>query len=373
MTVPALIPAEGTVINVRPSLALTPWTPNWWQQSMIEEIPESSVGWLVAQGWQIISTHQHVEDGQTYYTMGRQSMQSWVILQTLLAEYVQKYNEANLANVIRYENIVTLWNETIHKSREQLDVQGDVSDAHVVVYFEKLDALVASAESEMDLALSSATAAGAIVAAQLADYLLKLATLEGIYDTHEAVAEAFLVDLGVTELARINEQFDNALAKNLQAIVERGLYSSAIVTAITARIERERSEAITSLNDRLALQKLENEHKLFAQEMEVKGMVLDGKLKNAAAQFQYGQYLVEVRSKCAQTVMEARMKRIQGSMEVRDREEKLMAYQLDLRNNLIVGLFGFMEKRDDEGPSIQDMTRLITGLGDAGGGWLSPS
>ena len=224
----------------------------------------------------------------------------------------------------------------------------------------------------MALALASGTSAGAIVAAQLADYLVKLATLEGIYDTHEATAEAFLVNLGVTELARINEQFDAALAKNLQAITDRGLYSSAIVTAITARVERERSEAITALNDKLALQKLENEHKLFAQEMDVLGMVLDGKLKNASAQFQYGQYLVELRSKCALTVMEARMKRIQGSMEVRDREDKLMSYQLDVRNNLLIGMFGFMERREDEGPSIQDMTKLITGLGDAGGGWLQP-
>jgi hypothetical protein len=372
MTVPALIPAEGTVISVRPSVALTPYTPNWWLQSIVEDIPESSVGWLVAQGWQIISASQPVADGQTFYTLGRQSMQSWVILQTLLAEYVQKYNEANYANVIRYENVVSLWNETIQKSREQMDVQGDTSDGHMTIYLSQMDTMVASAESEMDLALASGTAAGAIVAAQLADYLLKLATLEGIYDTHEATAEAFLVDLGATELARINEQFDSALAKNLQAITDRGLYSSAIVTAITARIERERSEAITILNDRLALQKLENEHKLFAQEMDTLGMVLDGKLKNAAAQFQYGQYLVEVRSKCALTVMEARLKRSQGRMEVRDKENALMAYQLDARNQLIVGLFGFVERRSDEGPSIEDMTRLITGLGDAGGGWVTP-
>lgn len=372
MTVPALIPAEGTVINVRPSVAYTPYTPGWWTQSMVENIPESSVGWLVAQGWQIISASQPVADGQTFYKLGRQSMQSWVILQTLLSEYVQKYNEANAANIIRYENIITLWNETTRVSREQLDVQGDVSDAHCVVYFAKLDEMVTSAQDEMALALSSATSSGAIVAAQLADYLVKLATLEGIYDTHEAVAEALLVNLGTTELARINEQFDNLLSNLRQGMVNRGLYSSGLYAPTETRVTRERNEAIAKLNDQLSREKLDNEHKLFSQEMEVKGMVLDGKLKNAATQFQYGQYLVEVRTKCALTVMEARMKRIQGSMEVRDKEEKLMAYQLDTRNNLVLGLFGFMEKRNDDGPSIQDMTRLITGLGDASGGWVQP-
>jgi hypothetical protein len=367
MTVPALIPAEGTVISVRPSVAYTPWTPNWWQQSTITRVPETSVGWLVAQGWQIVNTYAETAGGQTFYTMARQSMQSWVILQTLLSEYVQKYNEANAANVIRYENIISLWTETIQKTRQQMDVQGDVSDGHITVYVSQMDDMVTSVEDEMALALSAGTAAGAIVAAQLADYLVKLATLEGIYATHEADAEALLVNLGVTELARINEQFDAALAKNLQALTDRGLYSSAIVTAITARITRERTEAISLLNDRLAREKLENEHKLYAQEMDMLGMVLDGKLKNASVQFQYGQYLVELRTKCALTIMQARMQRINGRMDIRDREEKLMAYQLDTRNNLIIGLFNFMEKREDVGPSMQDITQLIVGLGDQSG------
>ena len=372
MTVPNMIPASGVAVNVRPSTALTPYTPAWWKASHIEDIPESTVGWLVAQGWNITDAYQPVADGQTFYTLKRQGMQSWIILQTLLSEYVARYNEANVANVVRYENILTWWGSLVNATREQLDVLGDVSDAHVVVYFAKLDELVTDAKSEMDLALASATAAGAIVAAQLADYLLKLATLEGIYATHEADAEALLVNLGVAKLALINEKWDSALANSLQDLTNRGLYSSAIVTAITASITRKRAEDITNMQDQLAREKLENEHKLYAQEMDMLGMVMDGKLKNASTQFQYGQYLVEVRSKCALTVMEARMKRIQGSMEVRDREDRLMAYQLDERNKLMVGMFGFMERRSDDGPRIEDMTRLICGLGDSGGGWVTP-
>jgi hypothetical protein len=224
----------------------------------------------------------------------------------------------------------------------------------------------------MAAAKASATAAGDIVTAQLADYLVKLATLEAIYDTHEAVAEAFLTGLGTTELARINEQFDNLLARTSQDLVNRGLYSSAVYTQMQVRVERERNEAIAKLNDQLNREKLDNEHKLYEQEMQVKGMVLDGKLKNAAMQHQQGQFLVDVRTKCALTVMQSRIQRAQGRMEVRDKENTLMAYQLDTRNDLIVGLFGFMERREDVGPKIEDMTRLIVGLGDSGGGWLSP-
>jgi hypothetical protein len=70
--------------------------------------------------------------------------------------------------------------------------------------------------------------------------------------------------------------------------------------------------------------------------------------------------------------MQARMGRLQGRMDIRDREEKLMAYQLDTRNNLAVGLFGFVERREDSYPDMAEITKLVAGLGDAGGGWVVP-
>ena len=370
MTVPNLIPAEGIVVNVRPSAAISPYLPNWWMTNLIDRIPETSVGWMVAQGWSVVRTYVEETNGQTFYVMGRQSMQNWMILQALLNSYTQAYNEGRAANVIRYENIIELWNEVIHKSREQLDVQGNVSDDHITIYVNQFDDLVAGVASEMDLALGEATDAGTIVAAQLAEYLVKLGTLEGIYDTHETDAEALLVNLGVTETARINEHFANLLNSLRQGMVNRGLYSSGLYAQTETRVAREKTEALALHNERLAREKLENEHKLFTQELAVKGNVLDGKMKNATMQHQQGQFLVEVRTKCALAVMEARLKRIQGRMEIRDREEKLMAYQLDLRNNLVVGLFGFMERRQDTYPSMEAITKLVAGLGDAGGGWV---
>jgi hypothetical protein len=110
----------------------------------------------------------------------------------------------------------------------------------------------------------------------ISTYQGQLNALSTNYTTHHTVAEALLVDLGVAELARIGEQFDNAKAAAHQSLVTRGFYSSALVTSVDARIERERSEAITALNDRLAREKLENEHRLYEQQVAMRLRTMDG-------------------------------------------------------------------------------------------------
>ena len=36
------------------------------------------------------------------------------------------------------------------------------------------------------------------------------------------------------------------------------------------------------------------------------------------------------------------------------------------------GIFGFVERREDIGPSMADLSKLMTSLGDSGGGWITP-
>jgi hypothetical protein len=327
---------------------------------------------MVAQGWQVTSTYTEEDCGQTFYAMARQSMMSWVILQACLNEFVQAYNEGRAANSIRYNDLLMMWTETIYKSRLQLDVQGDVSDGHLSLYITQFNTLVADIESEMDLAKAEMTTSGNAAAVQLAAYLVILNQLEPLYDTHETTAEEFLTNLGTTDLARINEQFDNSLSNLRQGMVNRGLYSSGLFAQTETRITRERNEAIAKLNDQLNREKLELENTLFGQEMSVKGAVLDGRAKLAVLQHQQSQFLLETRMKIATTIMQARLHRLQGRMDVRDKENALMAMQLDVRNNLVIGLMGQIERREDTYPSLEAMTKLITGLGDAGGGWVQP-
>ncbi len=658
MAVPDLLPVSGDIRDISPLVQSSPYAAAWWMYSTITRIPETAVGWLTANGWQVTGTYE--EDDVTYYTMTRQSMNSWAILQTLLNQYTTAYNEGRRNNSIRYNDVIAMWNNAISVSRNQMDAAGNISDGHISLYVAQLDDMLDAVEEEVELAKTAMTTAGMAVTTQLAAYLSKLDTTEQNYtahlaavvalmstlstnvatyltdydakitelesalaahaltlqnldtegvqdlanhiaaydteldtlksefDTHKIAAEAFVNDavaqftdyaldiestldtalsdytalqsdidgilataesefgeheadvntllalllsdytthataaagyltgLGATELSRINEQFNNLQAKLQQELINRGLYSSALITTITTRVERERSEAITQLNDRLNREKLENQHRMYGQQVEmrartldgksrlhgvrqevlryqaeslsrlygqvqelhartissktavqgmrqtmkeyqlnveqalygqlasvrtktieatdhifsvqesirqwragdehkqfaelaavnkealeaiaglyeanqkttaalisqrdqllaqynaVKGIVLSGKERYSALQLQNGEFLTGTRHKLALMVMQAQLAKAGGRMDVRDREEKMMAYQLDTRNNLLVGLWGFIERREDNYPSMEAITKLVAGLGDSGGGWVTP-
>lgn len=368
--IPPLDPFEGTFRDVSPLLKYTPYTPAWWVNSYIDRIPETAVGWLVAQGWQVIGTYE--VDDVTYYQMTRQSMQSWKILQSLLEEFVQSYNEGRSANSIRYNDIIDLWTSAIKKVRTTLDTIADHSDEHVSLYFTYLDDVNRDIDQAIAYCQADVDETGDEVQDRLVAYLNELERLEGFHTTHSGLASGYLTGLGVTELARINESFDNQLEKARQELVNRGLYSSGLFAQYDARIERERNEAIVALNDRLNREKWENQHRLYDQQMANRLAYLNGLLQHADGTFKHGQWVVDQRRTLAVLAMQARLERIRGRMDVRDREEKLMAYQLDTHTNLAVGLFGFVERREDTYPSMESVTKLVAGLGDAGGGWVTP-
>jgi len=49
-----------------------------------------------------------------------------------------------------------------------------------------------------------------------------------------------------------------------------------------------------------------------------------------------------------------------------------MKMMINERNQILIGLYGFVERRSDIGPSYSDLAQITAGLGDAGGGWISP-
>jgi hypothetical protein len=371
-SIPDLGLYEGTFRDVSPLLRFTPYTPNWWSSQTIDRVPETAVGWLVAQGWQVVRTYAEEDCGQTFYVMNRQSMQNWMILQTLLEEYVSAFNEGRKNNSIRYNDIIDLWIDMVKKNRQHLDRQADLTNTRVDFYFTTLDSLVTDIEDEIGDIRESLDGAEEEIEEALQDHANTLVMLESDYNTHAPIARAFLTDLGVTELARINEQFDNLLSKSTQDITNRGLYSSALITQVTARVERERSEAITSLNDRLNREKLANQHQLYGQQFSMRGAVTQGAAQRTQIQMAKGEWLVRSHQSLLATKLQVRMAQAQSRLEGQQRENALMAYQLDHRTNLGLGLFGFVERREDAYPSLESITKLVAGLGDSGGGWVAP-
>jgi hypothetical protein len=370
MTIPNLDPINGLWNDVSPSMTYSPYSPAWWATSTVTRIPETAVGWLVAQGWQITGT---TTDGDvTYYTLSRQSMQNWMILQNLLDSYTAAYNEGRSHNSIRYTDLVYNWNQLLVATRGTLDILGDVSDGHVSLYLTQIDTLLADLETDVGVLKTELDSIKGNIDAQLSLYISKINAIEADYDTHAATVRALLVGLGTTETARINEQFDNASAKAKQALVNRGLYSSVLWTAVQARVERERTEALSKLADMLAREKVDNEHKLFSESMAMDEAVLGGRVRYVSQNMQKVQ-LADAKQRLVMALLGARMEKANARLGIRDREEKTMAMQLDVRNNIALGFHAMVERREDTYPDMASVTRLVAGLGDSGGGWISPA
>ena len=341
-------------------------------------------------------------------------------------------------------------------------------------------------------------------------YQTLLAQFQSDWSAHAATTRGLLVGLGATEEARIEERFDNLTARTRQAMVDRGFYSSALVAQLEARIERERSEALGDLADRLAREKLVNEHQLYGQQAGMRDRQAQGEqylhglaaaaidyraqwserlyqqvvalqqftlsthdsFRAAKGQFlaqdaavrervfswrqeatralaeskdriyqirealsrrkadstwrlgdvlrqvrslrlglaerdlassldvsrfaataresildklngyiatyagavaQYsqqtvanGQFLFGLQERTAAEQLRTRYEFCRGLTESNFYQQQLYRWQLDTRNNLAVGLFGFMERREDEYPDLSKMGEIAIGLGDAG-------
>lgn len=522
MSIPAISPIYPAALldNIDPHAIGTPYTPLWWSQYYLTQIPETAIGWLAAQGWKVVGSPAY-DDSTTpptpYYNMQREVMNNWIILQTLLNQYTAAYNEGRSHNAQRYNDLVQIWNECIQRSEIHVNATGDNSDNHVTIYLASLTSLMDQVDTRIIESRDFATGTAVAVYSKLEDYIAKVAALETNYaahaaaigtiltdedtnlasflstygteltaleseftthlaavralettmgsqatghivsleaqiaglstdfTTHDALARGYLTDLGVTELARINEKWDEALAAELQKLTDRGFYASQMATDITARNTRERSQQVTELNDRLNREKLDNEHKLFEQKAAMRGRTMEGlkivyqvrevlnkwkadneykleaelgavrqhilageALKHSAQQavagakvgqrdgllaraqqsvggmaegykgfgemmLRRGDFLTQAYQRCMSAQLEVNVKRLAGRMDVRDKEESLMRWQLDARNGLVIGMCGQVERRIDAYPSMEELTRLVSSLGDSGStSWVAP-
>ena len=409
-------------------------------------------------------------------------------------------------------------NYTAHLA--DIDSQLDTVTTNVDEYVASVDAILSQLESdyqeaEADLD-SMRNQAGTMLTTHASSYDAVLDLLLSDYNSHAVTARAFLTDLGATELARINEQFAATLSAQLQQLTDRGLYSSALVASITERNERDRDEQIQALNDRLNREKLDNQHKLYEQQVGMRARTLDGEdrlhsvrqevlryqaslvtgthallaesrsrvlagkqatfaakdanrkygietsnalyaqlqdvrqriidsvdriyqlrdifakwksdettrnyeqLQQVEAQFlaaseknyaakqdvnrveisqrdtllaqiqealtgllsgkeryatlllQNATTLAEHKHRAIIERMNTAVQRLEGWKSVANENRTLLAYQLDERNKLLIGLYSFVERRDDISPEWAEMSKMIAGLSDAGGGWLTP-
>lgn len=304
-----------------------------------------------------------------------------------------------------------------------------------------LDADYQAVDAELE---AIKTRAGDLVTEYAADYGNILEYLASDYIVHDMRSRGFLNDLGITELARINEESAARLSTQMQMLVSKGLYMSTLPIDVTQRNHRDRDEQVQLHNDRLMRERLDNQHKLYQQQFAMRNRTMDaqtqlhsvrqevlryqaslitgvyellqnirnrilagrqaifaardanvrlgievnstllnqlqtafngvlgGKERFSTLLMQNASRLAEHKHRAIVERMNTAAQRLDGWKSVAAENRQLMAYQLDERNKLLIGLYGFVTAREDVGPEWADMTRMIAGLADSGGGWLQP-
>lgn len=156
-------------------------------------------------------------------------------------------------------------------------------------------------------------------------------------------------------------------------------YQASLVTGTYELLQNIRNrvlagkQAILAARDANARLGIEVNSTLLQQLQAAFSGVLSGKERFATLLMQNASTLAELKHRVIAEKMNTAVKRLEGWKSVADDNMKLMTYQLDERNKLLIGLYSFVTARDDIAPQWSDMAKMIAGLGDSGGGWLTPN
>jgi DNA-binding ferritin-like protein (Dps family) len=279
-----------------------------WYLSTTAEVTEEALPWMLAQGYEVVGANRYgsVVGPITSYNVNRISVRSWKVLQDLLKDFTESYNEGRQANDIRYDDIVNMWSEMLTKSETFMAENRTTLDGQITLQLATLD------------------------------------SLESDYDTFFSQIQTDLNALDLTgdaDIERVNNQFNALVAAKKQELMSNGFYSSAMLATIEAGIEEKRALALTEISERL------------------QRMKADLSLKKNQVYFD---------------VLRMRQGTIDAKMGLVNKQQQFLAYQMDERNKILMGLFGFMERRTDSYPDLGVMAQLTASLGDAGGStWQS--
>ncbi len=148
-----------------------PYLGVWWSTQTISQVPESIMGWLVAQGYEITGITQDTTTTPptNYFALTKQGMNPDLVLLDLCNRYTVAANEARDSNQIRYNQVIFNWAEMISGSHDQFDAMTAEQNAQAGVFMADLDEYMTAVETLIDdnqtqLAFDAAEAKVALLA-----------------------------------------------------------------------------------------------------------------------------------------------------------------------------------------------------------------
>jgi len=270
--------------------------------SFLEGSSGAYIEWYMAQGWVVYDklTWYDPHGGTfaagggyavTKYSMSRRKLQAERVLQSMITEFTDAYNEGRQINNKRYDELVAIYNVTLDRSQDELNLI-EAADGPYELLFEAI-----------------------------------LSSMGTDFSGYEADVDGALDDYGDSMRLQINTRFDNELAKARSELVTRGMYNTTIWTCASAGIERERTLALTDLEDKLTKDQLALKDRVYT-------LKADFRAKTLAARDRLRTQLGD------------------GATA-----------RLNLRNQILLAMLNFMERRTDDYPGIDGLANIAAQLG----------
>lgn len=280
----------------------------WYKTEYMSTTDADQLPWLLAQGWFVYRSVTYTEQFQevygisikgTYY-LQRRTINAETALQSLVTSYTQAYNEGRLMNEQRYSDLVVLYSAVLSNTQDVLATM-EADDATYKTLAESI--------------------------------------VSGIQPAHTAYAADVTGDLddyGDSMRTQINARFDNELAKARQGLVSRGLYNTTVWDSTSSGIERERSLALSDLEDKIIQQQLGLKHKVYGELAAMQNRLLAARDR------------------------------------LRDTLHNSTDRRLAIRNAVVEALARFVEARTDTYPDLAEIGKLAAALGAGSPGSFSP-
>lgn len=283
--------------KLTPIIQATPLTPKspenvsqWYTTEITVGIyTPSQAAYMHAQGWRTISIV--TVGGISTYVLSRRIIKPENVLNALVRSYTDAYNEGRTLNDQRYDDIVTLFTTVLDRTEDSFNLL----EADDSTYESLVDTLLANVDTD--------------------------------FASYDSDVTGDLDDWGTDQLAETNARFDAELSKAQIALIDRGMFSSALWVNDSAGIERDRSRALNLVNDTIEQRQLELKNKVYAEQKDVRTKILAARDR-------------------LRTFLHA----------AKDR-------QVALRNAAVEALAGIVERRTDGYPDLGEIGRLAASLG----------
>lgn len=196
-----------------------------------QDMTTNYVEWYMAQGWTVYNREEwgvvvSVSLGVPFTVMHyrvylkRRKLQSERVLNDMIKEFTDAYNEGREVNDQRYDEIVTIYGVMLDKTQDDVRSLTTTTGAY------------------------NATIEGI------------LALLPADFGALESDADGLLDDYGDSMRAALALRFDNESAKARSTLVSNGMYNTTVWTSVSTGIEGERAKALVVLEDQILERKL---------------------------------------------------------------------------------------------------------------------